>query len=105
MDSFSKTYTDPIILARGAGQGNVRQLREFIQSVNENEVSFVEKSLYKASTETSSSDIKVKHNLDREKEFTHCNNPLNRHLTTKGKIENELLFNKKPTMGSHKPIL
>ena len=51
-------------------------------------------SLYKESTETSSSDIKVKHNLDREKEFTHCINPMNRHLTTKGKIENELLFNK-----------
>ena len=62
-------------------------------------------SIYKTSTETSSSDIKVKHNLDREKEFTHCNNPLNRHLTTKGKIENELLFNKKPTMGCHEPIL
>ena len=62
-------------------------------------------SIYKASTETSSSDIKVKHNLDREKEFTHCNNPLNRHLTTKGKIENELLFNKKPTMGSHEPFI
>lgn len=58
-------------------------------------------SLSNASTETSSSDIKVKHNLDREKEFTHYNNPLNRHLTTKGKIENELLFHKKPTMGSH----
>lgn len=56
-------------------------------------------SIYKASTETSSSDIKVKHNLDREKEFTHCNNPLNRHLTTKGKIENELLNR------THEPIL
>ena len=62
-------------------------------------------SLSKASTETSSSDIKVKHNLDREKEFTHCNYPLNRHLTTKGKIEHEVLFNKKPTTGSHEPIL
>lgn len=58
-------------------------------------------SLSNASTETSSGDIRVKHNLDREKEFTHYNNPLNRHLTTKGKIENELLFHKKPTMGSH----
>lgn len=58
-------------------------------------------SLSNASTKTSSSDIKVKHNLNREKEFTHYNNPLNRHLTTKGKIENELLFHKKPTMGSH----
>ena len=62
-------------------------------------------SLSKASTETPSSDIKVKHNLDREKEFTHCNYPLNRHLTTKGKIEHEVLFNKKPTTGSHEPIL
>lgn len=58
-------------------------------------------SLSNASTETSSSDIRVKHNVDREKEFTPYNNPLNRHLTTKGKIENELLFHKKPTMGSH----
>ena len=62
-------------------------------------------SLSKASTETSSSEIKVTHNLDREKEFTHCNYPLNRHLTTKGKIEHEVLFNKKPTTGSHEPIL